>query len=87
MNKDVQSETKENLTCLTYVNSAKALLTGLEGFPEKRHPAQRCSTLLTIRQSDPLRAVSPRLILHLKTGTLAKSVLPAFSGRSGFDGE
>lgn len=34
-----------------------------------------------------LRAVGPGLVLHLKTGTLAKSLLPSFSGMSGFDGE
>lgn len=36
---------------------------------------------------DPLSTVSPGLILHLKTGTLAKNAHPAFPGDTGFDGE
>lgn len=37
-------------------------------------------------RADPLSIVRPGLILYLKTGTAAKSALPAFSRGTGFDG-
>lgn len=39
------------------------------------------------KRVDPLSTVRPGLTLHLKTGTLASSALPAFPGGTGFDGE
>jgi len=45
------------------------------------------NTVMGHDRADPLRTASPELILCLKTGTFAKSALPAFSGGTGFDGE